>query len=107
MSGLYYAVRPVTLRIAVGPPGSGDQKLIQAMAETFARGRNAVRLSPTITEGAAQSLVETERAVKAVRAATSVAAAGGKEFRYWLDLPMSACNCHRMAMNARRLEHFE
>jgi TRAP-type uncharacterized transport system substrate-binding protein len=54
--GLYYALRPVTLRIAVGPPGSDDQKLIQAMAETFARGRNAVRLSPIVTEGAAQSL---------------------------------------------------
>jgi hypothetical protein len=53
------------------------------------------------------SLVETERAVKAVRAAMSIAAAGGKEFRYWLDLPVSACNCHRVAMNARLLEHFE
>ncbi|ABE61767.1 conserved hypothetical protein [Nitrobacter hamburgensis X14] len=54
--GLYYALRPVTLRIAVGPPGSDDQKLIQAMAETFDRDRNAVRLSPIVTEGAAQSL---------------------------------------------------
>ena len=49
--GLYYALRPVTLRIAVGPPGSDDQKLIQAMAETFDRDRNAVRLSPIVTEG--------------------------------------------------------
>ena len=48
--GLYYALRPVTLRIAVGPPGSDDQKLIQAMAETFDRDRNAVRLSPIVTE---------------------------------------------------------
>ena len=54
--GLYYALRPVTLRIAVGPPGSNDQKLIQAMAETFDRDRNAVRLSPIVTEGATQSL---------------------------------------------------
>jgi len=54
--GLYYALRPVTLRIAVGPPGSDDQKLIQAMAETFDRDRNAVRLSPVVTEGATQSL---------------------------------------------------
>lgn len=53
--GLYYALLPVTLRIAVGPPGSDDQKLIQAMSETFERGRNAMRLSPIITEGAAQS----------------------------------------------------
>jgi TRAP transporter TAXI family solute receptor len=48
--GLYYALQPVTLRIAVGPPGSDDQKLIQAMAETFDRDRNAVRLSPIVTE---------------------------------------------------------
>jgi TRAP transporter TAXI family solute receptor len=54
--GLYYALRPVTLRIAVGPPGSDDQKLIQAMAETFTRDGNAVRLSPIVTEGALPSL---------------------------------------------------
>jgi TRAP transporter TAXI family solute receptor len=54
--GLFYALRPATLRIAVGPPGSDDQKLIQAMADTFARDGNAVRLSPIVTEGAAQSL---------------------------------------------------
>ena len=55
-AGLVYALRPVTLRIAVGPPGSDDQKLIQAMAETFTRDGNAVRLSPIVTEGAVQSL---------------------------------------------------
>jgi TRAP transporter TAXI family solute receptor len=54
--GLYYALRPVTLRIAVGPPEGDDQKLIQAMAETFDRERNPVRLSPIVTEGATQSL---------------------------------------------------
>jgi TRAP transporter TAXI family solute receptor len=54
--GLLYALRPATLRIAVGPPGSDDQKLIQAMAETFARDGNAVRLSPITTEGAAEAL---------------------------------------------------
>jgi TRAP transporter TAXI family solute receptor len=54
--GLYYALRPITLRIAVGPPGSDDQKLIQAMAETFGRERDAVRLSPIVTEGVTQSL---------------------------------------------------
>ena len=48
--GLYYALRPITLRIAVGPPESDDQKLIQAMAETFDKDRNAVRLSPIVTE---------------------------------------------------------
>jgi TRAP transporter TAXI family solute receptor len=54
--GLYYALRPVTLRIAVGPPGSDDQKLILAMAETFAREGSAVRLSPITTDGALESL---------------------------------------------------
>ena len=53
---LYYALRPATLRIAVGPPGSDDHKLVQAMAEAFDRDRNAVRLSPITTEGAVESL---------------------------------------------------
>jgi TRAP transporter TAXI family solute receptor len=53
---LYYVLRPVTLRIAVGPPGSDDQKLIQAMAQAFARDRSAVRLLPITTDGAVESL---------------------------------------------------
>ena len=53
---LYLALRPVTLRIAVGPPGSDDQKLIQALAQTFARDRSPVRLSPITTEGATESI---------------------------------------------------
>ncbi len=53
---LYYALQPLNLRIAVGPPGSDDHKLIQAMAETFARDRSHVRLSPITTEGAVESL---------------------------------------------------
>lgn len=55
-AALYYVLQPVTLRIAVGPPGSDDQKLIQAMAETFAQDRSHVRLSPITTDGAVQSL---------------------------------------------------
>jgi TRAP transporter TAXI family solute receptor len=53
---LYYVLQPVTLRIAVGPPGSDDHKLIQAMAETFANDRSHVRLTPITTDGAVQSL---------------------------------------------------
>jgi TRAP transporter TAXI family solute receptor len=53
---LYYALRPVTLRIAVGPAGSEDQKLIQLMAQTFAREGAAVRLAPITTDGAAESV---------------------------------------------------
>src|ERR1700681_396247 len=54
--GLYYALRPVTLRIAVGPPGSDDQKLVQALAQTFSRDASSVRLSPITTEGATGSI---------------------------------------------------
>ncbi len=53
---LYYALRPATLRIAVGPPGSDDQKLIQAMAKAFASEGRAVRLSPITTDGAVEAL---------------------------------------------------
>src|SRR3954454_13727870 len=53
---LYYVLRPVTLRIAVGPPGSEDQKLIQLMAQTFARDNSAIRLAPIATDGAAESV---------------------------------------------------
>ncbi len=53
---LYYVLRPTTLRIAVGPANSEDQKLIQLMAQTFARDNSAVRLSLIMTEGAAESI---------------------------------------------------
>jgi TRAP transporter TAXI family solute receptor len=53
---LYWALRPVTLKIAVGPPGSDDQKLVQALAQTFAREQSPVRLAPIQTEGAAESI---------------------------------------------------
>jgi len=53
---LYYALQPVTLRIAVGPPGSNDHKVIQAMAEAFASESRTVRLSPITTDGAVEAL---------------------------------------------------
>lgn len=53
---LYYALRPDTLRIAVGPSGSDDHKVIQAMADAFGSESRTIRLSPITTEGAAQSL---------------------------------------------------
>jgi TRAP transporter TAXI family solute receptor len=53
---LYYVLRPTTLRIAVGPPGSEDQKLVQLMAQTFARENSSVRLLPVTTEGTAESI---------------------------------------------------
>jgi TRAP transporter TAXI family solute receptor len=54
--GLYYVLRPVTLRIAVGPPGSEDQKLVVALAQIFALDASPVRLSPITTQGAAESI---------------------------------------------------
>src|SRR5258707_10955279 len=67
-AGLYYVLRPVTLRIAVGPPGSDDQKLVQALAQTFARDGSPVRLTPITTEGATEAIAlfaasKTDRAV--------------------------------------------
>ena len=53
---LYYALRPVTLRIAVGPPGSNDHKVIEAMTEAFANESRTVRLSPIATAGAVEAL---------------------------------------------------
>ena len=54
--GLYYVLRPQTLRIAVGPSGSDDHKVIEAMAETFASESRTVRLSPITTDGAVEAL---------------------------------------------------
>ena len=53
---LYYVLRPTTLRIAVGPAGSEDHKLVQLMAQTFARDGGAVRLLPIATEGTTESI---------------------------------------------------
>src|SRR5712671_4881712 len=55
-AGLYLALRPVTLKIAVGPANSDDQKLIQALAQTFSRDQSPVRLTPIATEGATESI---------------------------------------------------
>jgi TRAP transporter TAXI family solute receptor len=48
--------RPATLRIAVGPPGSDDQRLIQALAQTFISEGSPVRLTVISTPGAVESI---------------------------------------------------
>jgi TRAP transporter TAXI family solute receptor len=48
--------RPATLRIAVGPAGSDDQKLIQALAQAFISEGSAVRLTVIPTAGPVESL---------------------------------------------------
>jgi TRAP transporter TAXI family solute receptor len=52
LAGAYYfAMRPVTLRVAVGPANSDDLKVVQA----FTQARGYVRLRPIQTDGAAAS----------------------------------------------------
>jgi TRAP transporter TAXI family solute receptor len=53
--GYYFAMRPVTLRIAVGPAGSDDVKVVQALTQAFSQTHAYVRLRPVQTEGAAES----------------------------------------------------
>src|SRR5215510_12263680 len=53
---IYFLLKPTTLRIAVGPPGSDDQKLVQTLAQIFAREGSSIRLTPITTEGAVESI---------------------------------------------------
>lgn len=52
---LFLSWRPATLRIAVGPPGSQDVKVIQEVAQAFIHERHYVRLKVVVTAGAAES----------------------------------------------------
>ena len=52
----FLLLRPTTLRIAVGPPGSDDQKLIQALAQSFAHEGSPVRLAVISTAGTVESI---------------------------------------------------
>lgn len=53
---LYLFLRPTTLRIAVGPPNSDDQNLVQTLAQIFATERSPVRLTPITSDGAVESI---------------------------------------------------
>src|SRR5689334_917892 len=55
-ASLYLFLQPTTLRIAVGPPNSDDQKLVQTLAQIFARERSPIRLTPITTEGSVESI---------------------------------------------------
>lgn len=46
----------MTLRVAVGPGGSDDHKVVFAMAQVFAAESRTVRLTPVTTEGAVEAL---------------------------------------------------
>ncbi|HEX5231067.1 MAG TPA: TAXI family TRAP transporter solute-binding subunit, partial [Bradyrhizobium sp.] len=52
----FIMLRPTTLRIAVGPSGSDDLQLIQAMAQNFATESASVRLTVITTAGPVDSL---------------------------------------------------
>lgn len=53
---LYYVLQPITLRVGVGPPGSVDHKVIQAMTDIFAAESKTVRLVPVPAQGATEAL---------------------------------------------------
>ena len=53
--GYYFAMRPVTLKIAVGPANSDDVKVVQALTQAFAQSHAQVRLRPVQTDGAVAS----------------------------------------------------
>jgi TRAP transporter TAXI family solute receptor len=53
--GYYFAMRPVHLKIAVGPPNSDDVRVVQALTQSFNQTHSYVRLRPVQTEGATES----------------------------------------------------
>jgi TRAP transporter TAXI family solute receptor len=53
---LYWFLQPTTLRIAVGPNNGDDQKLVQTLAQIFARERSPIRLSVITTDGSLESI---------------------------------------------------
>ena len=57
LAGGYYffAMRPVTLRIAVGPANSDDIKVVQALTQAFTQAQSHVRLRPMQTDGSTAS----------------------------------------------------
>jgi TRAP transporter TAXI family solute receptor len=55
-AAIFLVTRPTILRIAVGPSGSDDQNLIQALSETFAREGRPVRLTVIGTAGPVESI---------------------------------------------------
>ena len=54
-AGYYFAVKPVTLKVAVGPANSDDIKVVQRLTQAFVQNRSYVRLKPVPTDGAVAS----------------------------------------------------
>ena len=53
--GYYFAMRPVVLKIAVGPANSDDLKVVQTLTQAFTQSHGYVRLRPVQTDGAVAS----------------------------------------------------
>jgi TRAP transporter TAXI family solute receptor len=51
----YFAMRPVILRIAVGPANSDDLKVVQALTQGFTQSHGHIRLRPVQTDGVTAS----------------------------------------------------
>jgi len=70
-AGYYFALRPVTLKIAVGPANSDDLKVVQTLAQAFNNQRNSqIKLRPLPTDGAvasAQALAEAKADLAIIR----------------------------------------
>src|SRR5258708_28650927 len=58
---LFFSWRPATLRIAVGPPGSDDVRVVQNIAQGFSRERHYVRLQVVVTAGGAGRVAAVRR----------------------------------------------
>jgi TRAP transporter TAXI family solute receptor len=56
LAGAYYfEMRPVSLRIAVGPANSDDLRVVQALTQAFTQTHSHIRLRPVQTDGATAS----------------------------------------------------
>ena len=55
VGGYYFEMRPVSLRIAVGPANSDDLKVVQALTQAFTQAHSHIRLRPVQTDGATTS----------------------------------------------------
>jgi TRAP-type uncharacterized transport system substrate-binding protein len=67
-AAFYFSSRPTTLRFAVGPQGSEDARLVQALSQQFVRDRAPIRLVPVIDQGPADAAraIDTNQADLAV-----------------------------------------
>jgi TRAP transporter TAXI family solute receptor len=53
--GYYFAMRPVILRVAVGPANSDDVRVVQALTQAFNQTHSHIRLRPMQTDGPSAS----------------------------------------------------